>query len=99
MYYSILWSESCISDLEQRIFLSVNLCILGCCAETVELMKVTLSLMTALKVAFTENYPLNFGTGDMRESVRKDFKNSRVVSILVAFELLIFFVEIQLQTP
>lgn len=59
---------------------------LGCCAETVELMQATLSLMTALKVAFTENYPLNFGTGDRRESVRKEFENSRVLSILVAFE-------------
>lgn len=87
MYYSILWSESCISDLEHRIFLSVHLCMLGYCAEIVELMKVTLSLMTVLKVAFTESNPLNFGIGDMRESVRKDLKNSRVVSILVAFEL------------
>lgn len=59
---------------------------LGCCAETVELMQATSSLMTALKVPFTENYPLNFGTGDVRESVRKDFRNSRIVSILVAFE-------------
>lgn len=60
---------------------------LGCCAETVELMQAISSLMTALKVAFTENYPLNFGTGDMRKSVRKEFENSRTLSILVAFEL------------
>lgn len=49
-------------------------------------MQATSSLMTALKVAFTENYPLNFGAGDMRENVRKVFENSKMVSILLAFE-------------
>lgn len=83
MHYSILWSESSILDPEHS---SVNLCTLGCCAETVELMQATSSLMTELKFAFSENYPLNFGTGDMRESIQKDFKNSRIVTILVAFE-------------
>lgn len=49
-YHSVLWLERWISDLEQRVIISVDLRMLGCCAEAVEHMQVIWGIVRVLKV-------------------------------------------------